>query len=327
MILFVTGQYAGAQYLHPLIKSWNNSENSPYLNYKIVATGASVKYWKQQNIEYDSVKKERYSVDRYLSTYKPNLIILSASGSEKLEHLFILQAKQAGINSVSFIDIWTNYKNRFIYNGNNVFPDTILSIDDKCTKEMEEDGIPTNLILKIGQPYLEDICKAIPRPGKKILLPIQPIKEIRGNSLGYNEYDFLRMTLEALNNVEIKDEIYITGHPDGDFSYTNQPSISIGVGKGIADIKDAHTVLGMYSMQMIVAYLWGRRVASVQPGLQVTDPSPLSRWGLIPLIKDSEKLRDFMQQPFDNSKRINVIKKINGSQERLNNYILKAIDK
>ena len=326
MILFVTGQYAGAQYIYPLIKSWNSSKNSSYPDYKIVATGASVKYWKQQNIEYDSVEKESSLVGYYLSTHNPNLIVLSASASEELEFLFILQARQARIKSASFIDIWSNYKIRFIYNGNNVFPDTILSIDDKCTEEMVEDGIPADLIQEIGQPYLEDICKIIPPLGKKILLPIQPIKKIRGNSLGYDEYDFLRVTLDALNNTKIEDEIFITGHPDGDFSYTKQSSISIGAGKGLTDIKDAHTVLGMYSMQMIVAYLWGRRVASVQPDLKITDPSPLSRWGFVPIIQDSQKLIEFMEQPIDNNGREGIIMKIVGSQNRFNNYLLQEVE-
>jgi len=327
VILFVTGQYAGAQYIHPLIKEWNSSKKNFHPEYKIVATGASIKYWQQQNIKYDLIeKKESNSVDHYLSTNNPELIILSASGSEELEYLFILQAKQAGIKSANFIDIWTNYKNRYIYNGKEVFPDAILSIDEKCTEEMIADGIPANLIQEIGQPYLEELCKNIPPLGNKILLPIQPIKKSRGNNLGYDEHDFLRVTLDTLNSIKKSDQIYITTHPDSNLEHIIQSSVSIGAGRGITDIKDAHTVLGMFSMQMIVAHLWGRRVASVQPGLQVRDPSPLSRWGLVPRIEDSQQLRNFMQQPIDSSGSQKMMKKILGSQDRFNKYLLQETE-
>ena len=325
MILFVTGQYAGAQYINPLIKRWNNSNNNLHPVYKIVATGSSINFWRQKNIEYDCIEKTSSSVDYYLSRYNPNLIILSASGSEELEYLFILQAKQAGIKSASFIDTWTNYKNRFIYNEKNVYPDTILSIDEKCTEEMINEGIPANLIQEIGQPYLEDICKIIPPLGKNIVLPMQPIKRTRGESLGYDEHDFLKVVLDALKNYKITDQIYITCHPDDNLTDIKLLSVTIGVGRGISDIKDAHTVLGMFSMQMIVAYLWGRKVASIQPGLLVPDPCPLSRWGLVPIIEDSENLRDFLKQPVENDGVRSIMTKIVGSQERFNNYISQEI--
>ena len=325
MILFVTGQFAGAQYIHPLIKRWQNNRNKTHPLYKIVATGISAKYWEQQKIKYDSIEKDIDSVNKYLSIHKPNSIILSASGSEELEFLFILQAKQAGIKTVSFIDIWTNYKNRFIYKGNKVFPDTILSIDDKCTEEMIDDGIPANLIKEVGQPYLEDICNTIPPLGKKIVIPIQPIKKTRGDALGYDEHDFLKVILEALNNTDIENQIYITSHPDSNFANIQKSRVNIGAGRGLIDIKDAHTLLGMFSMQMIVAYIWGRKVASIQPGLLVEDPCPLSRWGLVPVIQDSEHLKNFMKEPVDNNSAQILMKKIVGSQDRFNNYLLQGI--
>ncbi len=48
------------------------------------------------------------------------------------------------------------------------------------------------------------------------------------------------------------------------------------------NVVNSHTVIRMFSMQMIVGYLWGRKVASIQPDLSENDRSPLSRWGFIP---------------------------------------------
>jgi len=160
MILFVTAQYAGAQYIHPLIKRWVNNKSN--IKYKVIATAGSVKYWKECGVRYSSFNNWSPSyTDTYLKKNKVRLILLSASSSS-LESLFILSARLFGIRTISFIDMWVNYKNRFLYNNNLVYPDTILSINDTCSKEMIDDGMPKKIIKKIGQPYLEGICKNIP---------------------------------------------------------------------------------------------------------------------------------------------------------------------
>ncbi len=329
MIIFVTGQYAGAQYIYPLIKKWQ-SESGNHPEYKIVATGTSVNFWQQCHVGYVNIEDENSdSVEHYLDIVKPRLIVLSASGSEELEHLFILSAKCKGIRTASFIDTWTNYKNRFIYNNKDLYPDTIFSIDDKCTAEMIEDGIPSELIQEIGQPYLEDICQNIPPLGSKILLPMQPIKKTRNNSLGYDENDFLQLSLEAVNMSGNSEQIQITSHPSDILNISNQESIKVSTGRGIKDVKNAHTVIGLFSMQMIIGYLWGRKVASVQPGLKVTDPSPLSRWGAVPIIKDSDDLIKFIKTPSNDLIMKNDVKLVKrylpGSVNRLQQYIRKEI--
>jgi hypothetical protein len=324
MILFVTGQYAGAQYIHPLIKRWNLNSDNKYPEYEIIATGSSVKYWLNNCIIFNEiVEQSTSSVTKYLGTRKPKLIVLSASGAEELEYLFILEAKRLGIKTANFIDTWTNYKNRYIYNKKEVYPDTILSIDKKCTEEMVEDGIPAELIKEIGQPYLEEVCENIPPLGDKILLPIQPIKKTRGDSLGYDEEDFLKLTMAAVKQVGKEKSVCITSHPDSNLNMLDQDLFEVKDGQGIEDIKNAHTIFGMFSMQMIIGYLWGRKVVSVQPQLKVTDPSPLSRWGLVPRVEDIATLIEFMNSPIG-SKKVNrkeeLIQKLHGSLDRLDDF-------
>ena len=326
MILFLTGQYAGAQYIHPLLKKWKNSGEG-HTEYKLVATGSSVKYWQNNSQMFDEIShKNTSSVKEYLIAVKPKLIILSASGTEELEYLFILEAKRLVIKTANFIDTWTNYKNRYIYNGKKVYPDIVLSIDEKCTEEMVEEGIPTELIQEIGQPYLEEICENIPPLGEKILLPLQPIRKSRGDSLGYDEEDFLKLTLAALKQAGKVSESYFTSHPDSNLDMFNKESLEVKQGEGIDEIKNSHTVLGMFSMQMVVAYLWGRKVASVQPGLTSRDPSPLSRWGLIPRIQNSKQLELFIEKP--NSKRTSrskIISSITGSLDRFERFCMQEL--
>ena len=322
MIIFVTGQYAGAQYIHPLLKRWAiDDKQCP--EYKLVATGGSVKYWQEVKVKYDQVLTS--TIMEYIKTVNPKLIILSASGNENLEYLFILAAKKLSIKTINFIDIWGNYRNRYIYNGEEVFPDVILSINEKCTEEMVSEGVPAEIIQEIGQPYLEEVCKNIPPLGGEILLPMQPIKKTRGDSLGYDEGDFLKLTLSVMEQVGKSPEVHITAHPDNNFDLLDQGGIKLTEGRGIEDIKNAHTILGMFSMQMVVGYLWGRKIASVQPKLKGIDPFPLSRWGLVPKIENKKELIKFMNLAVDGSisEKILLLQQLNGSLNRLDRFVRK----
>ena len=50
----------------------------------------------------------------------------------------------------------------------------------------------------------------------------------------------------------------------------------------------------MFSMQMIINYLWGRKVASIQPKSLKNDYSPLSLWGLIPALENEDEIAEFI---------------------------------
>ena len=47
---------------------------------------------------------------------------------------------------------------------------------------------------------------------------------------------------------------------------------------------------------MIIGYLWGRKVASIQPKSLKNDYSPLSRWGLIPILKNTDEIIEFIEK-------------------------------
>jgi hypothetical protein len=325
VVLFVTGQYAGAQYIHPLIKRWNNRDKADYPEYKLVASGSSCKYWDQHNIDYDQIKSQHASsVADYLNSTNPNLLILSASASENLEYLFILQAKKIGIKSANFIDTWSNYKNRFLYEKVEVYPDKILSINGKCSEEMIEDGIPEELIEIIGQPYLEEVVGTLLPLGDRILLPLQPVKRTRGDSLGYNENIFLKTTLDAISRVGKIDKVHVSLHPSSEISqFYNDSLIQYREGNGYKDIESASIILGMFSMQMIVGFLCGRKVASIQPGLSDADPCPLSRWGLIPRLESVEEIVNFIKLPVTDDYDALLAHDIDGSLNRLESFIKK----
>ncbi len=316
MILFVTGQYAGAQYIHPLIDELDANNK-----WKIVADGASIQYWDRSKIEYDqiiSINSE--SISEYLDSTKPDLIILSASAHIELEHLVILQAKKRKIHTASFIDTWTNYKVRFKYQGEMLLPDEILAIDERHCTEMVNDGIPKNLIKIIGQPYLEKICLSKPGLGEEILLVGQPIKKYYRKELGYDEDSFYEECLNALSKLNVKN-VTIVRHPEEIMSkeLSLSEGISIKNGCGEDSLLTSHTIIGMFSTQLITGYLWDRKVASFQKEKSNFDLCPLSRWGLIPVLKNERDIIDFILN--DKLIGVNPLKNsIANSVVRLKNY-------
>jgi len=272
---------------------------------------------------------ENPSIDRvtnYINKIKPSLILVSASANIDLEGFFITASKEQGIITASFVDIWANYLMRFKHDGELIFPDNILAIDKKCAEEMVSDGIPQNLIRIVGQPYLESLTKNIPILGSKTLFTSQPIKKYSNDNLGYNETDFWEICLQAIKKLG-NDKILATLHPEEEIKAVKEANSNIiwSAGQGIKDIINSHTIIGMSSMQMMVGYLWGRKVASVQPCLRKEDPSPLSRWGLIPLLEKSDELVRFLQEKKMPDSNESFKKNLIGSNERLEIFCKKHL--
>lgn len=321
MILFVTGQYAGAQYIHPLLQKWG-ANDSP--KWQLVATSTSCKYWDEWKVPYEYMTEESADkISSYLGKIKPSLVVVSASANVVLEYLFIIEARKKKLPTASYIDVWNNYRSRFQFKEEKIYPDNVLAIDARCEEEMIADEIPEDIIKVIGQPYLEEVATKEPALGNHLLIASQPIRKHRKLSLGYDEAIFWNICLKAIEKLDL-DHVYATRHPDEEFDIT-QPTINgvtWAIGKGLDDVANSHTVLGMFSMQMIIGYLWGRKVASIQPGLCENDPSPLSRWGLIPKLDDVEDVVAFINEPFTHNNNIELKANLMGSTNRLESFCL-----
>ena len=85
--------------------------------------------------------------------------------------------------------------------------------------------------------------------------------------MGYDETSFLNTVIPVIEQAGKLHSLY-NNYPDSDPALYKGNSIKLEQGKGIDDIKNSHTVLGMFSMQMVIGYLWGRKVASIQPNLK-----------------------------------------------------------
>ena len=316
MILFVTEQYAGAEYLLPLLKRWSETAPRPW---GLVAVGASVALWRNRGFaplvpEGDPLRwlREKWCVLR------PDAVLASASAGGRLEKAAIVLAREKRKPSAQFLDMWTGYEARFGKNSKmDLLPDNILAIDDRCMDEARGDGLDKVNFHLAGQPYFEELIARRPLPGERILLAGQPVAKYWERRFGYDETDFWRVAGRCLGG---RPEVLATYHPEE--AKGGQQAFAMEPGRGSADVADSHTVLGMYSTQLIVGHLWGRKVASLQPGLLGADPCPLSRWGVIPRLESEFEVNDFLTQPSDPETGAGLCREMAGSLDRLETFCL-----
>jgi hypothetical protein len=316
VILFVTEQYAGAEYLLPLLKHWREVAPTAW---SLVATGASVALWRKHGFAPLEPEGDALSwLRKQWKSLDPNAVLASASAASKLERAAVLLARENGKPSAQFLDMWTNYKMRFEVDTDAAsFPDFILAIDKRCIEEACSDGLTKANYYLIGQPYFEELIERRPPLGRHVLLAGQPIAKYCGRAFGYDETDFWRVAGNCFEGVSA---VMATRHPEE--ATGGHHAMAMVPGRGCTDVAESHTVLGMYSTQMIIGYLWGRKVASLQPGLRGADPCPLSRWGVIPRLESELEVVDFLAQPGDPNLGDDLRCTVKGSLKRLEAFCL-----
>ena len=321
MILFVLGQYAGAQYALPLFNRWAGGGPVPWA---VWAHGPSARCLAEAGVDHGELDGDPAATAReVLRAAKPGLVVLSASAEDPFEREFVVQARAAGVPTARFLDMWANYGMRFRYGDEVILPDHVLAIDERCARELEAEGVPAGLITMVGQPYLEEVAAQAPAPGGEVLLPGQPVSKHLGRSLGYDESDFWDVATRGLALAGVEDYA-ATRHPGEDAAAPGPPASHLRDGRGLEDVRACHTVLGMFSMQMVVAHLWGRKVASVQPGLNAPDPCPLSRWGAVPLLQTPQEVAEFLRSPAAPGAGHDMRAALGGSLDRFEAFCLKA---
>ncbi|MBU0516574.1 MAG: hypothetical protein KJ621_17595 [Proteobacteria bacterium] len=331
MILFLTHQTAGAEYLLPLARRWAAGGSAPPAPWEILASGPSVAVWRANGFEVKTPPPDPGPwLAEFFESQKPRLVVASASVGAETETTAVALAQRTGAAAVQFLDMWSRYRDRFLDGeGRPVWPDRILAIDERGRGEMIADGLPSERIVVVGQPAWESFVNlAAPPQNDHILLVSQPIAAYYGSALGYTEALFLDVCLAGLERAGWPGPVVVSRHPEEETGQlTPRPGINVRQvkGAGPSDLTDARTVVGMFSTLLILAYLIGRRTLVVQPGLKGEDPCPLSRWGLRPRLESEAEVAAALRSPghaFDPSP---IQKALPGSLDRLEAVILELL--
>jgi len=308
-VFFFSCEPGGAEVLIPVIELLQRS-----LGYDVVVCGYghAARRFADKGIRHVIV--EPVTTPGGLERWKPDLVITSAASlperdmSEKnLWHL----ARRNGIPSIAFLDQWQNYEARFSGASEAerlaFLPDFINCINAVGRREMTKAGFDERRLVEFGHPYLS----ALPMRAAKvdraallrrlkvdedrplILFASEAISEHYGRRRGYDQFDALRLFMEMVERTPEKLRPLIKLHPkDALPGYEEvlkeySPLGPIVVRDELSPVEclaAAEMVFGMTSVMLIEAFILGKPVASLQPGLTGEDPMVLSRIGCIPRV-------------------------------------------
>ena len=163
-------------------------------------------------------------------------ILCSTSWQSEIEKEAIWHAKLLKKKSISLLDHWVNYRERYIYKGNLNLPDEIW-VTDNYAKNLIIKEFPEVKIRLVKNMYFENMKKKInsiklkyqikKNTKKNIIFSAQNFSETSifeiptHKLLGYNEHDSINFFLENIDYLGVKiNTIQIRPHPsDQDKKY------------------------------------------------------------------------------------------------------------
>lgn len=276
-MLVVAHDAGGAEIISAWLRKNRGCENVDFL-----LEGPAVKIFQGKLSEVNLVSRE--DVFAGLANYER---VLTGTGwGADLEKKVISRSRGLGIYCASYLDHWTNYKERFSFEGHSVLPDEIW-VGDEYARDLARD-IFTGTVVKLEpNQYLVDCVdqiretetKSAAKEGAKasVLYICEPrtMKYGDPNYWGYTEYQALEGYLRFLGDQsESVGEIRVRLHPSelsGKYDqvirrFTSEFTINESFGTRLyEDCAWADWVIGCDSMAMVVALLAGKKVFSCIP--------------------------------------------------------------
>lgn len=217
-------------------------------------------------------------------------ILTSTSWQSDHEKIAIRLAKKAKKKTISFLDHWVNYQERFILNQETVLPDE-LWVSDLYAADLVRQYFPSVRLKVVENPYLLSItaqinkCRQSKKLGTKnpslyrVLYVTENLDEhaIRqfGDTRhwGYTEEEAFLFFIKNIGYLPFKvGEIKIRPHPSQSSEKYQWATHSSSLVKTIdsqeallEDIMSYDVIVGLQSMAMVVGLLAGRIVISCIP--------------------------------------------------------------
>jgi len=210
------------------------------------------------------------SIDTVLNGSKS---LLSGTGWGDVEHSARIKAKKIGIQNISVIDHWTNYRERFIREESEVLPDIII-VSDKHAYSQAQILFPSILVIELPNNYLQveaklacsERLKECKDPIENILIIAEPLRQKKPGKDIYLEFDAIEFFMNSLNKINISSNyVHIAlrlhpSEPEGKYDFIQRKYQSLVTEFTISknnmlyeDIAWADLVVGMNSFALVVA--------------------------------------------------------------------------
>ncbi|MGZ5006587.1 MAG: hypothetical protein ACXWFI_01860 [Methylobacter sp.] len=191
-------------------------------------------------------------------------------------------ARELGIKSIAVIDHWTNYRERFIRDREEILPDEIW-VSDTYAKEIAETAFPDTNIVQQPNFYLADLVNEVERIGRsavetndRVLYVLEPIRQAWGETDVPGEFAALDYFVENLHRLQLTEdaEIRLRPHPSDPAGKYDQwirkqgnRNITLDCAPSLAESLAWSTqVAGCQTYAMVVALAAGRKViCSIPP--------------------------------------------------------------
>ena len=131
-------------------------------------------------------------------------MLISGTGwASDIEHQARRLARSRGVRSVAVIDHWVNYAERFVRNGETVWPDEFW-VTDEYALEIAERSFPGRTVLQVPNRYVETQLREIARVDKtgapELLYVLEPVRNDwgRGTPGEFQALDYFVSRLPSL---------------------------------------------------------------------------------------------------------------------------------
>lgn len=260
--------------------------------------------------------------DRLIDIHKPNVVLTGTSvqddtNREVPEQRVVLSAGKVQVPSISVLDFWLGYTERFSDFGTSnlrYLPTAIAVMDLIASDAMMQKGFPTDKLVVTGNPNFDSLVSAkssfteddrikvrrdlgIPPEKKVTLFASQPIYATFGKKYGYDEKDALWEMLNAASAIKDKEHtLLVKVHPREDKTEIERIVRGRGVSAVVDQVYDTRKallasdiVISPFSTVLIESSYLGMPSISLQPGLNTEDPLVTNGLGVtFPIYKKGD---------------------------------------
>ena len=319
-ILALAGDAGGARALIPVIR---RLRSMPEVTEACRAYAVATQIWEAAGLAPADVAPVALSgVER--------VILGTSIADEPWELRYIQRARAASVPTVSVMESWVHYRERFTDSqGTFILPEKIAVMDERARGEMVGAGFPAECLVVTGQPAFDALAPyrepavqqrsrdrlqrwdhGLARP-LYLLYVSQPLSQLAANrGLGYHEADVLPMVIDALECVlerrAVSAVLLVKLHPRETSAAAPRPRsgsrrlavtvVPDGEMERLELAAGSDLVIGMNSILLMEACLLKRPVVSFQPNLQVDDVLPSNRHGWSRAVYRQDELERALEE-------------------------------
>ena len=206
-ILIVCHDIGGAEIIFYWLK--NNPNNIYYL----LTEGPALIFFNSHKLTKNILtKRQAYLL---LGSQKIDFVLTGTSWESNIENKVVKIAKDHSITTASYLDHWSNYRERFRYpqsDWKKNLPDYIWCGDQRSIKVAKDLSFPEEKLKLVPNEYFKEILnqsknKQIKEIKNSILYLSEPIEEVMGKvfknnyHLGYTEHNAIKFFFQSINKI------------------------------------------------------------------------------------------------------------------------------